>query len=138
MPLTNTNQTTLSVGHLHKEKGYRSASASFTQTLRGAEPRGLGQAPEVNRSNNILLFPEKEAKSVVLLRRSSQVVQTLREAESRGLGLAPEVNRSNRILLFPEKEAKSVCSASQNSTGYPNPPRSGATGSGAGPRSQLI
>jgi hypothetical protein len=45
-----------------------------------------------------LLFPEKEAKSVVLLRRKPQLDQTL----------ALELNSSNVALLFPEKEAKSV------------------------------
>jgi hypothetical protein len=50
-------------------------------------------------SDRVLLFLEKEAKSVVLLRR--------RFVDSH-LGKVDEIKLSDRVLLFLEKEAKSV------------------------------
>jgi hypothetical protein len=72
-----------------------------------------------------LLFPEKEAKSVVLLSRrlwatqnsamSTQLLQ--KKTLDLELGLSTVVPKNT--LLFPEKEAKSVSSASQKVMGYP-------------------
>jgi hypothetical protein len=67
----------------------------------------------VNSSCGILLFPEKEAKSVCSASQKSLSPHTFREAEPRGFGGLPPkkpdaVNSSCGILLFPEKEAKSV------------------------------
>jgi hypothetical protein len=55
--------------------------------------------------DHILLFPEKEAKSVVLLRRSPRLIQRFKLVDN--------------TLLFLEKEAKSISSASLKIMGYP-------------------
>jgi hypothetical protein len=54
----------------------------------------------VNWSIHTLLFPEKEAKSVVLLRRRLYAAQTFREAEPRGFGGLPPRNWSIRVFIF--------------------------------------
>jgi hypothetical protein len=56
----------------------------------GTTGSGAGPRKLIVTSPTALLFPEKEAKSVVLLRRNSRAIKTFREAEPRGLGLAPE------------------------------------------------
>jgi hypothetical protein len=73
---------------------------------------------------------------------------TLREAEPRGLGLAPEnivfakstvARKKYRItfFFFQKKKQKALfCFAEDH--GLSNPPRSGATGSGAGPRKYFL
>jgi hypothetical protein len=50
-----------------KEEIYIISGMTGSQAFREAEPRGLGLAPEIQLTD-CLLFPEKEAKSVVPLR----------------------------------------------------------------------
>jgi hypothetical protein len=78
-------------------------------THNSAKPtQGVWGLPPRNSSNSVLLFPEKEAKSVVLLRRRFADPE-LGETDPGGLGACPqETNWTNSVLLFPEKEAKSV------------------------------
>jgi hypothetical protein len=58
--------------------------------------------------SSILLFPEKEAKSVVPLRGRQFLTQTSAKP-TQGLVLCPKkLIPQSSILLFPEKEAKSV------------------------------
>jgi hypothetical protein len=84
---------------------------------------------EIDSSYNLLLFPEKEAKSVVPLRGKLFLTQTSAKPTLGVWGLAPK-KESNISLLFPEKEAKSVCSASQKIASYPNLGEADPGGSG--------
>jgi hypothetical protein len=78
----------------------------------------LPLAPKENclfASNPALLFPEKEAKSVVLLRRKSTFPNPSAKRNHGGLGAGPQ---SNRLFVeycssFSRKRSKKRCFASQ-------------------------
>jgi hypothetical protein len=59
-------------------------------------------------SNGILLFPEKEAKSVCSASQKALAAQPSAKPTLGVWGRAPRKSWANSILLFPEKEAKSV------------------------------
>jgi hypothetical protein len=100
----------------------------------------------LNSSPRSLLFPEKETKSVVLLRRRNYFRAQTSAKRSHGAWRWPQKHIGNKRLssyqksilhstevsYFPRKRSKKCCS---ELFPCPKPPRSGATGSGAGPRS---
>jgi hypothetical protein len=107
--------------------------------------------PRKSPSSSILLFLEKEAKSISSASQKIWETKGFRKRKSRRVVFFffqkkkqkalvllrrrsrthafPETERpSSGILLFPEKEAKSVSSASQKDLGAQKIPRSGTTG----------
>jgi hypothetical protein len=86
----------------------------------------------------ILLFPEKEAKSISSASQKTFLSPKLGEADPGGLGACPQgTNRSISILLFLEKEAKSISSASQKTFLSPKFGEADPGGLGACPKEQI-
>jgi hypothetical protein len=68
----------------------------------------LGKQQYVAWSNGVLLFPEKEAKSVVLLRRRFGDPK-LGEADPGGLGASPQrLHRLVELFFFQKKKQKAL------------------------------
>jgi hypothetical protein len=57
-------------------------------------------------SNNVLLFPEKEAKSVSSASQKTMGSPKLGEADPGGLGACPQQNSTLSGFFFSRKEAK--------------------------------
>jgi hypothetical protein len=91
----------------------------------------LGQPNPVNHPlSDSLLFPEKEAKSVVLLRR--RLVLLLSSAKP--TLASPQKSPPSNTLLFPEKEAKSVVLLRRRPVLIPNLGEADPGGLGASPQ----
>jgi hypothetical protein len=108
--------------------------------LREAEPRGLGLAPESKYpQTNILLF-QKRSKSVSSASQKSSTVYVPTSAKrSHGVwGWPQNPSIPKQTLFFSRKEAKALVLLRRRAQQFMcQPPRSGATGSGAGPRIQV-
>jgi hypothetical protein len=98
-----------------------SAKASVQPTYGFFYPEG------VNCSDGILLFPEKEAKSVSSASQKAMGYPKLGEAD-------PGQNYTLSHFLLFQKRSKSVSSASQKTMGYPNLGEADPGGLGACPQ----
>jgi hypothetical protein len=115
------------------QKKKKKALFRFAEALWAAQPSAKptlgvwGRAPSkfllmFNSSSGILLFSEKEAKSVVPLRGSPLGCPTFGEADPGGLGACPQQNSTDVQFVewwssFSRKRSKKRSSASQKIMG---------------------
>jgi hypothetical protein len=97
-------------------------SAKRTLGVWGRAPKEYILSNEAIELSGILLFPEKEAKSVVPLRGRS-IYPKLREADPGGLGASPQ-------RIFSLMKLRKRCSVSLKVNILPKTPRSGPWGFG--------
>jgi hypothetical protein len=100
--------------------------------------------PETTSTSGHLLFPEKEAKSVVPLRGRFLGYPTLGEADPGGLGACPQQNSTSshfllystlsHLLLFQKKKQKALVLLRRRLMGYPNLGEADPGGLGACPQ----
>jgi hypothetical protein len=116
-----------------KKRNSASQKTSSSPRLGEADPGGLGACPQENIQDSarleladcFLLFPEKEAKSVVLLRRRRLLAQNSAKATLGVWGRAsrkhPRLRKTgiSRLFSFSRKRSKKRSFASQKASSNP-------------------